>query len=351
VSTVVSGLTIPWDVAFAPDGTMVYDQRGGGLSARLADGRTVEISTDLSDLWASGETGLMGLAIDPSFAQNRKLYACFGHQGADGGTDVRIAAFTVAADWASAQRQDQPLLTGIGTSSGRHGGCRIRFDATGLLYVGTGDAAIGTNPQDRGSLNGKVLRLTTAGQPASGNPFLTASDPKTRYLYSYGHRNVQGLALRPGTDQMWTIEQGTDKDDEVNRPVAGGNFGYDPVPKAGATASYNEAVPMTDPQLGDVVAAVVSSGDPTEAWSGGTWISGAQWGKWDGVLAVAALKATRLDLFTIDAADKLVTRTTLPQLDGTHGRLRGAVLGPDGALYVTTSNGGGKDEILRVAAS
>jgi aldose sugar dehydrogenase len=196
-----------------------------------------------------------------------------------------------------------------------------------------------------------VLRLTTSGQPAPGNPFLSSSTPATRYVYSYGHRNVQGLALRPGTDDMWSVEQGTSVDDEVNRPVAGGNFGYDPVPKNGATASYNESVPMTDPALGDVVTAVASTGDHTDAWSGGTWITGAQWGKWDGVLAVAALKATKLELLTIDGSDKLTATESLPALDGTHGRLRTVVQGPDGALYVATSDADGQDEILRVAAS
>ncbi|MTD15272.1 PQQ-dependent sugar dehydrogenase [Nakamurella sp. YIM 132087] len=345
VRTLVSGLDIPWDVTFTPDGTMLFDERGGGFSALRPDGELVRIEADLSDLWVAGETGLMGMVVDPSFASNRTVYTCMGHLG--GVRDVRVVAWTLDAGYTRAVRVPDPVVTGIDITTGRHGGCRLRFDQRGTLVIGTGDAAVGSHPQDLGALNGKILRVTTSGAPAPDNPFLESDDPATRLVFSYGHRNVQGLALRPGTGQVWTVEHGAGVEDEINAPVSGGNFGYDPVPVDGP--GYDESVPMTDPALGQVQEAVATSGATTAGWSGATWIDGPQWGELDGALAVAALGGESLQVFRIDRAGAVRGTSTIAELSGTHGRLRTVQSGPDGALYVTTSNGGGRDEILRVA--
>ena len=342
VTTVVDGLDIPWDLTFTPDGTMLYDQRAGGLWARSPGGTVSPVSADLTDLWASGETGLMGMVVDPDFASNRLLYTCQGyHSGST--TDIRVIRWQLNDSYTTATRQGGPVVSGISAGSGRHGGCRLRFDNDKNLYVSTGDAAVGTYPQDLTSLNGKVLRVTTAGQPAPGNPFASSSNPATRLIYTYGHRNVQGLALRPGTNQMWSVEQGTDRDDEVNRLVAGRNYGYNPVP------GYNESVPMTDLSLPNAKAAIFTTGFPTLALSGGMWLSGASWGRWDGAFVAAALKASTLRVLTVTGEESLVRIDNPAELDGTYGRLRSPQLGPDGALYLTTGNGGGKDKILRIA--
>ncbi len=341
VTTLVSGLTIPWDLTFTPDGTMLYNQRSGGIWARSPAGVVTPVSADFSDLWASGETGLMGMVVDPDFATNRLLYTCQGYtSGAV--TDIRVIRWQLNPTYTTATRQGSPVVSGIGVGP-RHGGCRLRFDSTKYLYVSTGDAAVGTNPQDLTTLNGKVLRVTTAGQPAPGNPFAASGNPMTRLIYTYGHRNVQGLSLRPGTNQMWSVEQGTDSDDEVNRLVAGRNYGYNPIP------GYNEKVPMTDLSLPNVQAAVFTTGTPTLALSGGTWLSGAAWGRWDGAFVAAALKASTLRVLTITGEQTLARIDNPAELDGTYGRLRSPQLGPDGALYLTTSNGDGQDRILRIA--
>lgn len=348
VTPVVTGLDIPWDVAFTPDRTMLYTQRAGKLVARLPDGASRTLFNQPANFWASGETGLMGVVVDPDFASNRTFYTCEGNKIGNGTPDVRVVRWTLNSSSSAATRVAD-IVTGIGTSSGRHGGCRLRFDNSKTLYVGTGDAAIGTNPQDLTTLNGKVLRVNRDGSPAAGNPFLGSKNANTREIYSYGHRNVQGLSVRPGTNDMWLVEQGTYRDDEVNRPVAGANYGYDPVPTDGKPG-YNESVPMTDlTKFPKAIPAVYSTGPSTLALSGGAWISGAAWGSLNGAFVAAALKATSLRALTISATDKLVSTQTVPELDGKYGRLREAVMGPDGALYVTTANGGGKDQILRVA--
>ena len=346
VEVLADGLDHPWDVARAPDGTLLVDERAGGLTAVLPDGTVQSVTADFDDLFARGETGLMGLVLDPAFATNRRFLTCQGVQEGDG-AEIQVIAWTVDEGWTAATRVEDPLLGDIpvNTRSGRHGGCRLRFDPSGALLVGTGDNTVGTNPQDLGTLAGKVLRIDPdTGGPADGNPFADHPDPLTRLVYSYGHRNVQGLAVQPGTGQLYTAEQGTTRDDEVNRSVAGGDFGYDP---AGADGGYDESVPMTDLTRPGAVPAVWSSGAPTIAVSGLTFLSGEAWGAYDGLLVAGVQRDTGLLALRLDADGALVEQFRLPELEDVHGRLRTPQAGPDGVLYVTTDNGG-DDELLRV---
>ena len=335
VATLVSGLSIPWDIAFTPDGTMLFTQRAGVLSSRLADGTVQTIDADFGDLFASGETGLMGIVVDPAFVSNRRFYTCQGHTG----PEIQVIAWTLNAAYTQATRVADPLVGGLPASSDRHGGCRLRFGPEGYLWIATGDAASGTLPQDLTSLGGKVLRVdASTGAGAPTNPFAPSR------VYTYGHRNVQGLALRPGTSQMWSVEHGPSIDDEINRLVAGRNYGWNPVP------GYNESVPMTDlVQFPDAVEAKWSSGSPTLATSGGIFLEGDQWGVWEGRLAVATLADSKLRLFEFTPDGAFVSQVVVAELNGVFGRLRTPMMGPDGALYVTTSNGGGVDRILRIA--
>ena len=331
-STVIGGLSVPWDLAFLPDGTMIFTERAGRLSA-LVNGQRRTLS-QANDIYANGEAGMEGLAVDPAFASNRRIYTC--QSWTDGNTkELRVVSWRVADDLSSATRAQDPLLGGMDVNS-FHDGCRPRFGPDGVLWVGTGDAGVGTNPQNKSSLNGKVLRIDKmTGAPAPGNPFGSA-------VYNYGHRNVQGLAVRPGTDQVFEVEHGPDVDDEVNLMVPGANYGWDPVP------GYNQSVPMTDlKKFPDAVSAVWSSGAPTIAPSGGTFVSGGQWGAYNGALVIAALKGMQLRALFLDAPGKLVDQKII--FSG-NDRLRSPVLGPDGNLYVTTSNGS-NDRIIRFTPS
>ena len=334
VNPLVSGLTHPWGIAFAPDGTMLFTERGGVLSARLSDGTVQTVTADFSDLYASAETGLMGIVVDPDFVTNRRFYTCQGHTG----RLVEVIAWTIDAAYTTATRVADPLVGGIPAGS-RHGGCRLRFGPQGYLWIATGDAKVGTVPQDPLSRGGKVLRVdASTGAGAPDNP--AAPSP----VYTSGHRNVQGLALRPGTSQMWSVEHGPRVDDEINLLTAGGNYGWDPVP------GYNERVPMTDlAKFPDAVEAKWSSGDPTIATSGGIFLEGSWWGAWEGRLAVASLKDESLRLFEFTATGDLSSEIVVAELDGTYDRLRTPMIGPNGALYVATANGGGRDQILIVS--
>jgi len=346
VAVVVDGLDHPWDVAQAPDGTLLFDERAGGLTAVLPDGTVRRLDADFSDLFVLRETGLMGLVLDPAFETNRRFYTCQGARDGDS-ADVEVIAWAVDDEWRTAIRVADPLLDGIPVNAqiGSHSGCRLRFDPTGALLVGTGDITVGTTPQDLGTLAGKVLRIDAAtGKPAPGNPFADRSGAPA-YVWTYGHRNVQGLAVRPGSGQVYATEHGTFRDDEVTLLRPGGDGGYNPV---GIDGGYDDSVPMTDPALPDVMLPSWASGDPTIAPSGSTFLAGPHWGDYEGLLLLGVLKGKGVLALRLDDDGTLLEQFRLPELEGTYGRIRAVQQGGDGALYVTTDNGGGADRLLRV---
>lgn len=329
----IGGFATPWDIDSLPDGTLLVTERPGALSS-IAPGGTVRraVTADLSDLFASGETGLMGLAIDPGFAANRRFYTCQGYQDPTNpaARDIRVVVWTLSADAAVATRVG-PLVAGLPLSSGRHGGYQLEFADDGSLFIGTGDAAIGTNPQNLASLGGKVLRVdpvTGAGWPS--NPFAPSPNLDTRRIFTYGHRNVQGLSERPGTSQMWSVEHGPLRDDEINRLRPGGNAGWNPVP------DYNESVPMTDTALPNAMPAAWSTGSPTLAISGAEWLDNVGWGPLNRGLAVSALKGQGLWVYLFNVEGLSLGRSA-PLATGS--RFRGLHQTADGSLWVTAENG------------
>jgi glucose/arabinose dehydrogenase len=342
VTRVAGGLDIPWDVKPISRGRLLITERSTKrLWLRVPGHRKQRVRFPAASVWASGETGLMGLAVDPRFAKNKRFYTCQGGNPAGGGHDVRVMAWRLAKKPARAVFVRR-LLTGIPATTGQHGGCRLLIASNGTLLVGTGDAATGTNPRNLNSLGGKTLRLNRfTGAPSRLNPFYGSSNRNRRYVTSFGHRNVQGLAQRyDGT--VWSAEHGPDRDDEVNRLVDGGDYGWNPVP------GYNQSVPMTDQSLpGNQVAARWSSGFPTVATSGIAWVRGAQWGAYRGTLAVAALKGSRLMFMHFDKNGTFHGLRTPPALTR-FGRLRSVTNLANGDLLVTTSNGNGHDSVLRV---
>ncbi|MGQ0823812.1 MAG: PQQ-dependent sugar dehydrogenase [Actinomycetota bacterium] len=328
VSSVIGGLQIPWDLGFLPDATLLFTERPGRINAIVGGQRRV-LATP-GDVRATGEGGMLGMAVDPDFASNRRVYTCFNVSA----SEVIVVVWTIDTAITIATRVGT-LLGGLpATSSGRHSGCRPRVGPDGFLWIGTGDAATGTNPQNTASLGGKVLRIDRfSGAAAPGNP-------SGQRWYTLGHRNVQGIAFRPTSATPFSVEHGPTRDDEVNRLSAGGNYGWNPVP------GYNESVPMT---FAGAIPSVWSSGGSTIAPSGAAFLVGPQWRDWDGRLAVCALAGAQMRIMELDGAGTgLVSEATV--LTG-FGRLRTPVQGPGGSLYVTTSNGGNADQILRVTPS
>lgn len=352
VTTVAGGLEHPWDVGFLPDGQVLVTERSGRLAlvSSATEGAAVTpVDAAFGDLLAQGEGGLMGLVVHPDFAQSRQFTTCQTHLEDGEADDVRLITWELSADGTAATRAVDPLVDDLPVNpSGRHSGCRPTLVDDGTLMVATGDTARGDVSQDLASLGGKTLRVDLAtGGPLPGNPFLDAADPDQRLVFTYGHRNVQSVAVQPGTGDLWVAEHGPNTDDEINVLRAGGNYGWDPS-QGGTAGGYDEDVPMTDlDRFPDAVPAAWSSGRPTEAISGAVFLTGPQWGDLDGVLAVTALKGQKLLLMTV-GPDGAVTEVGVPEvLDGGFGRLRGARLAPDGALLLTTDNGS-DDRVLRV---
>ncbi|MEQ3541919.1 PQQ-dependent sugar dehydrogenase [Pseudonocardia tropica] len=355
---VAGGLSHVWSVGVLPDGRALVTERDGRLSllASLDPGTAVTpVAADLGDVFARGEGGLMGLAVHADFATSNRFTTCQTHAEGGDPVDVRLVTWTLSPDGASATRVADPLVGGLPIASGgRHSGCRVAVDDTGALVVGTGDAAMPATPQDLTSLGGKTLRVDPAtGGPAAGNPFADAADPAQRLVYTSGHRNVQGVAVEPGTGRVFTAEHGPTRDDEVNLLRPGGNYGWDPS-QGGTVTTYDESVPMTDrDRFPDAVPAVWASGSPPEAPAGIAFLDGTAWGQRNGMLAVAALRGQKLLLMRVgpEGTDGAVSDVEIPAaLDGDPGRLRGVYAVPGGPLLVTTSNGD-DDRILRIDPS
>lgn len=349
VEVVTDRLEHGWDVGFLPDGQVLVTERPGRitlLSTGRARATVTRVAADLTDLHAVGEGGLLGMVVHPDFATTREFTTCLNHSGG-GHDDIRLVTWRLADDGRSASRV-RDLLTGIPAApGGRHSGCRPTIAADGALLVGTGDTADPAVPQDLTSLGGKVLRLDLrSGKPLPDNPFAGADDERQRYVYTYGHRNVQGVAVQPGTGAIWSAEHGPRINDEVNLLRPGGNYGWDP--SRGVVVSfYDEDVPMTDTgRFPDAIAAAWESGATTEAICGAAFLEGDQWGAAEGALAITALKGAKLLLLTVSGDH--VSEVSIPSdIAERFGRLRAARTGPDGALYVTTSNGD-DDALLRI---
>ncbi|HEU4422021.1 MAG TPA: PQQ-dependent sugar dehydrogenase, partial [Pilimelia sp.] len=207
ISTVASGLRAPWGLAFLPDGSALVTERDSARVLRIPQGggEATEVAR-IAEAQPSGEGGLLGIAVSPDYAQNRWVYVYV--TAAD---DNRILRFRLG-------EPPQPILTGI-PKAGNHNGGRIAFGPDGMLYAGTGDAAERDRAQDLGNLGGKILRMTPDGQPAPGNPF------EGSVVYSYGHRNVQGLGW-DARGQLYAAEFGQNLYDELNRIEPGRNYGW-----------------------------------------------------------------------------------------------------------------------------
>jgi glucose/arabinose dehydrogenase len=327
-TVIQSGLSVPWDVAFAPDGRMFVSERMGSiLMFESAAPNARRITTfRVPDVHAMGEAGVMGLAVDPGFATNGFLYACVSRS--DGGWVNQLLRYRVGAETIAF---DGYVIRSCMSAASIHDGCRVQFGPDGKLWLTMGENGNGKLAQDPASLNGKVLRVSPDGSVPADNPILKGAAART-YAYSFGHRNPQGLAVQPGTGTVFVVEHGAVTHDEINVLVPGANYGWPEQEGPGGTARG-----FTDP--------IWTSGQVTYATSGAAFVSGERWGAWDGSLFVATLKEQDLRRFEVHGTT-VVPKEVL--YDQKYGRLRSLTLGPDGALYVTTSNGSG-DRIIRIA--
>lgn len=341
VEVVQEGLSIPWDITFAPDGRMFVSERPGRIRVYASGepGAALLQTIDVPDVRAVGEAGVMGMDVDPNFEAHPYLYVC-ASRDADGEGDAapwrnELLRFSVTG---SDVTLDGPVFESTTRANRQHNGCAVEVDSDGHIWMTTGDALQGRGgwPQlDRA--NGKVLRINRDGSVPDDNPVLF---DRVSFMYTLGHRNPQGIALDPAGGPPYTAEHGPNVNDEVNRILAGGNYGW-PCYTGEATLpddiGGHARLEIECGEPSDYLPPAWASGDATIATSGIVFLEGEQWGPWDGNIIVATLKEQDLRRFVVGEDGALELVETL--LDEQFGRLRAVTLGPDGALYVSTSNG------------
>jgi glucose/arabinose dehydrogenase len=328
VDPVATNLEVPWSMAFAPDGRLFVTERPGRVRIVDLTSRRSDLALTLDDVFTQGEAGLLGLALDPDFASTRFVYLYYSARRPAGGAVNRVARYREAG---SMLGERVVLLDNIPAES-IHDGGRLRFGPDGLLYITAGDAANAGLAQDLGSLAGKILRLNRDGTTPRTNPF---GSP----IYSYGHRNPQGLDWHPATGGLWAAEHGNVGNDEVNAIDAGANYGW---PRIEAM----QTMPGMRTPMGVY--------NPAVAPSGVSFYSGNRFPRFANNLFIATLRGTVLLRVTLETAPPLVVSTER-LLDNRLGRLRDVVTGPDGLLYLATNNRDGRgtpsstdDRILRL---
>jgi aldose sugar dehydrogenase len=383
-TTVLSGLSDPWDMAFLDDGTMFFTEKCDGLSVRMPDGEvnkllgmeeTEDYASTADDLFCLGQAGMMGVAVDPEFDDNRHIYVYSTSNMSDPHTN-RVMRLTVNDDLTEVSDRtdivdDIPYKMAESDhpfgGAGAHNGGRVRFGPDGYLFVTTGDNHLGEGPQSPTILAGKVLRVDRDGNAAEGN---NAPDGFDERIFGYGFRNVQGIAFRPSDDAVFIAEHGPWHSDEITKLEPGGNGGWDPRPNmagredcpddyCGYSPNQMEGMdpeeraaymPMTDLETyPDALPPAWNNNMLSQGTSSAAFLEGEQWGDWEGKMAVGIMGigfggtpvGQRIDLvdLTDDGLD-VHEVMEMPLPEGLEpGRFRSVVQGPDGDLYVAVDEG------------
>jgi glucose/arabinose dehydrogenase len=329
-----STLQKPWGITPLPDGRLIITQKGGTLVIADANGKISEEITGIPEVNDRGQGGLLDIAIDPNFQENRMLYWTFS-ENSDKGNLTAVAKGRLADDEKTIENakviyRATPAYNGV-----LHYGSRILFDKTGSLIFSTGERSdMETRPQAQylNSALGKVIRITTNGAPAPGNPFQNDKNARPE-LYSYGHRNVQGLALNPVTGDLWEGEMGPRGGDEVNRIIAGKNYGW---PTITYGIEYNGKI------VGDGITQMEGMEQPVYYWdpvvspSGMTFYTGNSIPEWENNLFIGGLSSQHIIRLVIQN-NKVTGEERL--LADQEERFRDVAEGKDGALYAITDSG------------
>ncbi|WP_341893040.1 PQQ-dependent sugar dehydrogenase [Variovorax sp. YR752] len=330
---VATGLDRPWALAFLPDGRMLVTEKPGQMRVIAADGRVGPALGGLPPVDATGQCGLLDVAVDPGFARNGLVYWTFAEPG-DGGNSTAVARGRLDGDRLLEVRtifSQKPKV-----ASRLHCGSRIVFGRDGTLWVGLGDRySRKDDAQNPANHIGKVVRIDRDGRAPADNPKFAAAE-----VWSLGHRNIQGAAAHPATGVLWTVEHGPQGGDEVNAPRRGANHGW-PLVTRGRNYVTGTRIGEDGPKPGFE--------EPLKVWvpsiapSGMAFLSSDRYPGWQGSLFVGALKAQLLVRLTLDGG-KVVAEERLLQDLGE--RIRDVRQGPDGWLYLVTDGRNG--QVLRL---
>jgi glucose/arabinose dehydrogenase len=333
-TVVTNGLSNPWGIAVLPDGRFLITQKGGTMVIVSASGQLGKTITGLPAVNSGGQGGLLGLTIDPQFATNRIVYWSFSERTADGNLTA-VAKGNLSADEQRIENVSVIYRATPAYNGTLHYGSRILFDKSGNLIVSTGERSNpATRPQaqELNSALGKIIRITTAGQPAPGNPFAGRAGVRPE-LYSYGHRNVQGLAFHPQTGDLWENEFGPFGGDELNRIEAGKNYGWPTIgygleyggEKVGAGITQQEGLEQP-----------VYYWDPVLSPSGMVFYNSIEIPEWKNNLFICGLNSNHIARLVIENNKVVAEERLLAKEDQ---RFRDICVGIDGRLYAVTDEG------------
>jgi glucose/arabinose dehydrogenase len=335
VEVLVRGLNTPWAIDFAPDRRIFITERPGRIRI-VEDGQLRAEPWAALEVAAVGEAGLMGLALDPRFGQNGFVYVAYTYRATNGQLQNRLVRLREDAKTRKGSL-DKVLIDHV-AGANNHDGGRLKFGPDGKLYWTMGDAQTARLAQDLSSLNGKILRLNADGTLPADNPFPNS------YVYSYGHRNPQGLAWQPKTQRLYSTEHGPSGfqgccRDEVNYIEAGKNYGW-PEIRGGEKRD-------------GMVSPVIHAGNETWAPAGATFVTR---GTWAGSLLFTGLRGQTLYRAALDSLDPRKAEKLERYFYRQFGRLRDVIEAPDGHLYLLTSNRDGRgspkdddDRVIRLS--
>lgn len=342
VTTLAGGLTHPWAIAFLPQGDMLVTERQGALRHVSAGGAVSAPLAGVPRVAAAGQGGLLDVALDPGFDENRLVYLSFAEQG-EGGSGTAVARGRLAADISALENVEVIFRQQPKVESRGHFGSRLVFDREGNLFVTMGDrqsARFRDRAQDLSSHIGTIARIRPDGSVPDGNPFAGRSGALPE-IWAYGIRNAQAAALHPETGLLWEIEHGPRGGDELNVVRPGANYGW---PLVTYGVEYGGGT------IGDGLTSAPGMVDPVHQWtpviapSGMIFYSGDIFPQWRGNLFVGGLASTALVRLELDG-ERVVREERLLEPLGL--RIRDVAQGPDGAIYVATDEAGGA--ILRIA--
>jgi aldose sugar dehydrogenase len=342
VRTLADGLSHPWALAFLPDGGMLVTERPGTLRHVTAEGKVSEPIAGVPEVDARNQGGLLDVALDPDFGQNRLVYLSYAEAG-DGGNGTAVARGVLGEDSAALSDVEVVFRQQPKLDSTKHFGSRLVFDGEGHLFVTLGERSeeeFRGQAQDLDSHLGKIVRVHPDGAVPEDNPFVgqTGALPE---IWAYGVRNVQAAAINPSTGVLWEIEHGPMGGDEVNIVEPGANYGW-PIVTLGV--NYDGTPVGSGEAHADGMVDAIKTWTPVIAPSGMTFYVGDAFPEWQGDLFVGGLRATALVRLELEG-DSVTGEERL--LESLGLRIRDVVEGPDGALYLVTDEANG--EILRVA--
>ncbi|WP_412561274.1 PQQ-dependent sugar dehydrogenase [Winogradskyella sp. MIT101101] len=324
---VVPELNIPWGFTFLPDGAILITEKSGEL-IHFKDGEKTTIS-GLPEIYVRGQGGLMDVILHPDFENNKYIYISYASSKGEGdGGNTAIARAKLNGNTLT----DLEVLYKAtpNTRRGQHFGSRLVFDKDGYLFFTIGERGDrDTNPQDITRDGGKTYRINDDGSIPEDNPFVNDADAK-KAIYSYGHRNQQGMTLHPDTKEIWTHEHGPRGGDEINIVEPGKNYGW-PVISYGVNYSGTKFTDLTEKEG---MEQPLHYWVPSIAPSGMAFIDSDKYGDWEGNLLVGSLKFNYLDMCTIKNGKVVKEERLLNDI----GRVRSVEQGPDGYIYVGVEN-------------